>query len=325
MSFRISGESTTSAGLGSCRLTGFEAGRQFVESLAGQGVERRRGVEGGIAGEVGQGRFHVFTHLVHQAADERQMFLFVGILHYFCFQVVNVLLGEAGLVAEVESASAFVGEDVVSGPVVGLRAVTLCKVLVDERVDPVLVLLGGYFVGGFEDGEVAVCAGDFGGGGLGLFGANRFHFLVGEAVEVDPYLSAAANDGVVGGAECSFQHPVHAVLQHIHHVFQSRGDAFVESGGGGGVCAAESAPLAGLVGGAVGNAVTVELLETFSVAGRAVAFDTFTGCLRHGYESPGMWGPSIVRPMGRGGWRFDLCRGYSHLHEGMCGVMELLY
>ena len=53
---------------------------------------------------------------------------------------------------------------------------------------------------------------------------------------------------------------------------------------------------AGLVGGAVGNAVTVELLETFSVAGRAVAFDTFTGCLRHGYESPGMWGPSIVRP-----------------------------
>ena len=81
----------------------------------------------------------------------------------------------------------------------------------------------------------------------------------------------------------------------------------------------------GLVGGAVGNAVTVELLETFSVAGRAVAFDTFTGCLRHGYESPGMWGPSIVRPMGRGGWRFDLCRGYSHLHEGMCGVMEQLY
>ena len=35
----------------------------------------------------------------------------------------------------------------------------------------------------FEDGEVAVCAGDFFGGGLGLFGANRFHFLVGEAVE----------------------------------------------------------------------------------------------------------------------------------------------
>ena len=51
------------------------------------------------------------------------MFLFVGILHYFCFQVVDVLLGEAGLVAEVESTSAFVGEDVVSGPVVGLRAV----------------------------------------------------------------------------------------------------------------------------------------------------------------------------------------------------------
>ena len=65
---------------------------------------------------------------------------------------------------------------------------------------------------------------------------------------------------------------------------------------------------AGLVGGAVGNAVTVELLETFSVAGRAVAFDAFAWCLRHGYESPGMWGPSIVRPMGRGGWRFDLCR-----------------
>ena len=72
--------------------------------------------------------------------------------------------------------------------------------------------------------------------------------------------------------------------------FQSRGDAFVESGGGGGVCAAEGAPLAGLVGGAVGNAVTVELLETLSVAGGAVAFDTVTECLRHGYESPGMWG-----------------------------------
>ena len=79
------------------------------------------------------------------------------------------------------------------------------------------------------------------------------------------------------------------------------------------------------VGGGVGDAVAVELLETLSLAGGAVAFDAFAECLRHGYESPGMWGPSIVRPMGRGGWRFDLCRGYSHLHEGMCEHVELLY
>ena len=60
----------------------------------------------------------------------------------------------------------------------------------------------------------------------------------------------------------------------------------VESGGGGGVCAAEGAPLAGLVGGAVGNAVAFELLETFSVAGRAVALILLQGVLAMGMNLP---------------------------------------
>ena len=36
------------------------------------------------------------------------------------------------------------------------------------------------------------------------------------------------------------------------------------------------------VGGGVGDAVAVELLETASLAGGAVAFDTFTECFCHG-------------------------------------------
>ena len=52
----------------------------------------------------------------------------------------------------------------------------VCKVLVDERVDPVLVLLGGDGVGGGEDGEVAVSAGDFGGGSLCLFRCESLPF-----------------------------------------------------------------------------------------------------------------------------------------------------
>ena len=51
-----------------------------------------------------------------------------------------------------------------------------------------------------------MCAGDFGGGGLGLFGADLFHFLVGEAVGFAHLSGATAHGGVDGGAESPFPH-----------------------------------------------------------------------------------------------------------------------
>ena len=48
-------------GVGVGRQAALHAGGQFVQGLAGQRVARRRGVEGGIAGEVGQSRFHDST------------------------------------------------------------------------------------------------------------------------------------------------------------------------------------------------------------------------------------------------------------------------
>ena len=48
--------------------------------------------------------------------------------------------------------------------------------------------------------------GDFGGGGVGLIGANLFQFLIGEAVEIDHDSDAAADCGVGGRAERPILH-----------------------------------------------------------------------------------------------------------------------
>ena len=50
-----------------------------------------------------------------------------------------------------------------------------------------------------------------------------------------------------------------------------------------------------LVGGAVGDAVAVELLETLSLAGGAILFCTFAGGFCHDVSLPGMWLPPLVR------------------------------
>ena len=108
----------------------------------------------------------------------------------------------------------------------------LGKTLFDERVGPVLVLLVDDCVGGCEDVEVAVCAGDFGGGGLGLFVANLFHFLISVAIDVGHSFGAAAHCGVGGWAERPIADRGKSLSEIIDDALQSFGDAFVGSGGG---------------------------------------------------------------------------------------------
>ena len=74
---------------------------------------------------------------------------------------------------------------------------------------------------------------------------------------------------------------VHAVMNEIDGLFQPCGHTFVESGGGGGVFAAARAPCADFVGGAVGDAVAVELLEPVSLTGAAVLSYTFAESFGH--------------------------------------------
>ena len=175
-----------------------------------------------------------------------------------------------------EAAATFVGEDDLRGIVRVGRWFELGKALVDKERSAVLVLAGGDVDGGFEELEVGLDAGDFGGGFLGFFGPDRFHFLVGEAVEVDLCLGAAAHGGEGGGFECAFENAGHAVIDLVDGFFEAFGDAFVEAGGGGGVLTAEGAPLVGLVGGGpVGDAVAVVLGQAPASTRGAVLFDAF--------------------------------------------------
>ena len=108
--------------------------------------------------------------------------MFVSEILRCIFQFVDLLLVRVGGGLVAEPVSAFEGEDCCRGIVRSQRFFERGKTLVDERLEAVLVLLGDDGIGGGEDVEVTVCAGDFGGGGLGFFGTNQLHFVIGEAV-----------------------------------------------------------------------------------------------------------------------------------------------
>lgn len=188
------------------------------------------------------------------------------------------VVGQA-LVAE--APSAFVREDRLGGLVVILRLFERSQALIDERFDPVLVLLGGDLGGGVEDGGVAVVADDFDGGGFGFLVADQFHFFIGEPVEIGHRFDAAAHCGVGGGVEISRAHIEEALFERFDGPPQSFGYAFVGPGGGGGVLAAARAPCACFVGGGVGDAVAVEVGQAISPARGSIFFDAFARCLGH--------------------------------------------
>ena len=163
----------------------------------------------------------------------------------------------------------------------------LGEALVDEGLAAVLVLACGDVVGDFEETEVALDAEELGGGLFGLFAADGFHIAVAEGEEVDEGFGAAAHGVEAGGFHCSLCDLDDAVIDEVDGVFEAFGDAFVEAGGGGGVLAAEGAPLVGLVGGgSVGDAEAVVLGQAVALAGGAVFFDAFTWCSGHRYGPP---------------------------------------
>ena len=96
------------------------------------------------------------------------------------------------------------------------------------------------------------------------------------------------------------------------------------AGGGGGVVAAAGAPLAGWVGGGAGDAVTVELLETASLARGPVGSYAITQNFGHGDLL--RHGVTTRRPAnGQEGMVNGFLPGNSHVREGMCEGQELLY
>ena len=116
---------------------------------------------------------------------------------------IDVLLGELGQTLVAEALSAGGGQDAGRGLVLafGCDGFGRDQALVDEGVDPVLVLPGGDSGGSVEEFGVASGTGDLGGGGGGLLAANQVHLLVGEAVEFDEHFCGAGNGGEGGGCE----------------------------------------------------------------------------------------------------------------------------
>jgi len=172
----------------------------------------------------------------------------------------------------------------------------LGEALVDEGLAAVQVLACGDVVDSFEELEVSWDAGNYGGGLFGFFAADCIHVLVGEAVKVDEGFGAAAHGGEGGGFHCSLRDLDDAVIDEVDGVFEAFGGAFVEASGGGGVLAAEGAPLVGLVGGgSVGDAEAVVLGQAVALAGGAVFLDAFTWSSGHRYVPP--WHVAAVHRM----------------------------
>ena len=208
----------------------YDSGRQPAEGLAGQGVQYGRGCGRAVGEELVQ----VLTDKVQVIECDVQIISFRRVVYHQFSADVDIppcVLGQS-LVAEALSAGG--GQDA------GLWLVGVFrfyrfgrdKALVDEGVEPVLVLPGGDIGGSVEEFGVASGTGDLGGGSGGFLGANQVHFVVGEAVEFDEHFCGAGNGGEGGGFELAFEDLVHAGGQFIDGVGQAVGYAFVGAGGG---------------------------------------------------------------------------------------------
>ena len=166
----------------------YDSGRQPAEGLAGQGVHYGRGSGRAVGEELVQ----VLTDKVQVIECDVQIISFRRVVYHQFSADVDIppcVLGQS-LVTEALSAGG--GQDVGRWLVLAFRFYRFGrnKALVDEGVDPVLVLPGGDSGGSVEEFGVASGTGDLGGGGGGLLAADQVHLLVGEAVEFDEHFAA---------------------------------------------------------------------------------------------------------------------------------------
>ena len=206
------------------------AGGQPVEGLAGQGVQYGRR----CGRAVGEQLCQALTHCEQVIECDGQIMSLRRAVYYQGSAYIDVLLCELGQTLVAEALSAGGGQDAGRRLVLafGCDGFGRDKALVDEGVDPVLVLPGGDGGGSVEEFGVASGTGDLGGGGGGFLAANQVHLVVGEAVEFDEHFCGAGNGGEGGGCELALEDLVHAGGHFIDGVAQAVGYAFVGAGGG---------------------------------------------------------------------------------------------